>query len=268
MRADLREIGGRARLRIARASRMIGGEGAFGGMVMRWVKWKAAVLAAMLAFGFSGAAEAQHTGTRLGKNIETRDLPKAMQVMAECAIRRREPMVRSWLNTLPGSVEEDRLFDKELGDLGLCLDDRLLVVDGQTIVAEARMIRGPFALALARRELKANAAPPTVAKDTPWFTAKLASLTANAAIDRLSLGLQDFGHCVAATDWSNARALVLSAESSPEQKQAMAGLMPSLGPCLSSDVELKLTPANLRTALAEPMVHILAGAGGSITASR
>lgn len=239
-----------------------------GGLVMLTGKWKAAALAVVLAFGAAGTAQAQHTGTRIGKNVEVRDLPKAMQVMAECAIKRREPMVRSWLNTLPGSAEEDRLFEKELGDLGICLDDRLLVSDGKTIIAKSGMVRAPLALALARRELSANAAAPTVAKDTPWFTPKLASLTDNAQIDRLMLGLQDFGHCVAASDWANARALVLSAESSPEQKQAMTRLIPSLGPCLPTDVELKLTPTNLRTALAEPMVHMLATARNSTTASR
>lgn len=234
---------------------------------MRKVYRKAAAAAVVFLLGVAAPAEAQHIGTRLGKNVEKADLPKAMQIMAECTIKRREPMVRSWFNTLPGSVEEERIFDKELGDLALCLDDRLLVVDGRTIVVEVGMVRAPLALALARRELRSNPAVPAVSKDAPWFALKLAGLTEDAPVDRLSLGLQDFGHCVAVSDWANARALILSAEGSAEQGQAVTALVPALGPCLQNDVELKLTPANLRRALAEPMVHMLANAGRSVAAA-
>lgn len=230
--------------------------------------WKAAASAAAVMLTIAAPAQAQHIGTRLGKNVEKADIPKAMQIMADCTIKRREPMVRSWFNTLPGSVEEDRIFDKELGDLGLCLDDRLLVVDGKTLEVTASMVRGPLALAIARRELRPDPATPTASKDVPWFTPKLAVLAENAPVDRLMLGLYDFGHCVAVTDWPNARNLVLSAEGSAEQKQAVSALMPALGPCLQNDIELKLTPANLRRALAEPMVHMLASAGGSTTAAK
>ncbi len=230
--------------------------------------WKAAASAAVVMLTIAAPAQAQHTGTRLGKNIEKPDIPKAMQIMADCTIKRREPLVRSWFNTLPGSVEEDRIFDRELGDLGLCLDDRLLVVDGKTLEVTASMVRGPLALAFARRELRPNPAAPAASKDVPWFTPKLAVLAENAPVDRVMLGLYDFGHCVAVTDWPNARNLVLSAEGSAEQKEAVSALMPALSPCLQNDIELKLTPANLRRALAEPMVHMLASAAGSVTAAR
>ena len=130
------------------------------------------------------------------------------------------------------------------------------------------MVRFPLALAMARRQLRLNSAVPAVAKDIPWFAPMLAGLEKNAKVDRVALGLQDFGHCVAASDWANARALVLSEEGSPEQKRAVAALMPILGPCLQSEVQIKLTPANLRIAVAEPMVHMLASSSGSTTASR
>jgi hypothetical protein len=235
---------------------------------VRLFNWKAAASAAILALTIAAPAHAQHIGTRLGKNVEKADLPKAMQIMAECTVKRREPMVRSWLNTLPGSVEEDRIFEKELGDLALCLDDRLLVVDGKTIEVEVGMVRGPLALAMARRELRPNPAAPAASKDAPWFAPKLAGVTESTPVDRLMLGLQDFGHCVAVSDWTNARALILSVEGSAEQTQAVNALVPALGPCLQNDVELKLTPANLRRALAEPMVHMLANASGTATAAR
>ena len=235
---------------------------------MRIVGLKTAALAAVLLLAFGGAAEAQRTGTRMGKNAGEADIPKAMRIMAECTVGRRAKMVHSWFNTLPGSVEEDRIFSRELGDLGLCLDDRMLVVDGKTIEVKVGMVRLPLALAMARRELRLNSSLPSVSKDSPWFAPKLVGLDKSAEVDRLALGLQDFGHCVAASDWGNARALVLSEEGTAQQKDAVAALKPVLGPCLQSDVQIKLTPSNLRSALAEPMVHVLASAGGSTTASK
>jgi hypothetical protein len=229
---------------------------------------KAAALAAVLTLALTSPAEAQRTGTRVGKNAGTADMPKAMRIMAECTVDRRAPMVRSWFDTLPGSAEENRIFTKALDDLGLCFDHEMLVVDGKAIEVKVGMVRFPLALAMARRQLRLNSAVPAVAKDIPWFAPMLAGLEKNAKVDRVALGLQDFGHCVAASDWANARALVLSEEGSPEQKRAVAALMPILGPCLQSEVQIKLTPANLRIAVAEPMVHMLASSSGLTTASR
>jgi hypothetical protein len=235
---------------------------------MRIAGSKTAALAALFLLVLGSAAEAQRTGTRMGKNASEVDIPKAMRIMAECTVGRRPKMVRSWFNTLPGSVEEDRIFSRELGDLGLCLGDRLLVVDGKTIEVKVGMVRLPLALAMARRELHLSSSVPSVSGDSPWFAPKLIGLDKSAEVDRLALGLQDFGHCVAASDWINARGLVLSEEGSAEQKVAVAALKPFLGPCLQSDVQITLTPSNLRSALAEPMVHMLASAGGSTTASK
>jgi hypothetical protein len=235
---------------------------------MRFAVIKTAALAAVLTLALVSPAEAQRTGTRMGKNAGAPDIPAAMRIMAECTVARRGTMVRSWLDTLPGSVEEDRIFTRNLDDLGLCFDDDMLVVDGKTIVVKVGMVRYPLALAMARRQLRVNSTVPALAKDSPWFAPKLVGLDKSAAVDRLALGMQDFGHCVAVSDWAAARALVLSEEGSTEQKAAVAALFPVLGPCLPSDVQIKLTPANLRSAVAEPMVHMLASSSSSTTASK
>lgn len=228
----------------------------------RFAGIKLAAIAAVVGLLLASPADAQRTGSRFGKNATEQDLPKAMRLMAECTVERRAGMVRSWFDTLPGTVEEDRILTNEVSDLALCFDDRMLVVDGRTIVVKAKMVRFPLALAMARRQLRSTSAAPTIDKDLPWFAPKLASLNKDAVLDRTALGLQDFGHCVAASDWANARALVLSEEGSPEQASAITALTPVLGPCLQSDVRIKLTAANLRNALAEPMVHAL-GSGGA-----
>jgi hypothetical protein len=199
----------------------------------------------------------------MGKNLQAEDLPKAMRLMAECAVARRAGMVRSWLGTLPGSDEEERIFDQQLGDLGLCLNDDQLVADGKTLEVRPAIIRNPLALAMARQQLRRSTVAPVISKDNVWFATRLAALGPDGAINRNALGLQDFGHCVAASDWSNARALILSEEGSVEQKNSVSALIPSLGPCLPTNVQIKLTPQNLRVALAEPMVHILMGLNDS-----
>lgn len=227
-----------------------------------------AVLAIVLIVGLASPAAAQRTGSRMGKNATADDLPKAMRIMADCIAGKRNNMLRQFFGTLPGSAEESRIIDGELGDLGLCLEDRMLVLDGKQVVVTPRMIRFPFALAKARRDLRATAIAPAMNKDQAWFAAQLATLDKSAPVDRVALGLQDFGHCVAATDWVNARALVLSEEGSAEQKAAVAALTPVLGPCLPSDVQIKLNAANLRSALAEPMVHALQSGTSGVTATR
>jgi hypothetical protein len=146
-------------------------------------------LGLLLVAAVTDPALAQRTGSRMGRDAGTNDVPKAMRIMAECMAGKRRNMLRQWFDTLPGTAEEDRIFDRELGDMGLCLEDRMLVVDGKTIVVTARMVRYPLALAKARRELRLGGVVPAMNKDQSWFAPRLASLAAGAPVDRVALDL-------------------------------------------------------------------------------
>ena len=210
-------------------------------------------------------AAAQMTGSRIGKNAGVKDVPALMRLMAECIVARRQGMVRDWLVTLPGSDEEDRLLTKQLGDFGLCLEDRELVMgNASELVVTPKSVRFPLALALARKQLRKGPAMPEVAKaGEPWFTAKLAKVTDIKQVDRVQLALQDFGHCVATANWSGSSMLVLAETGSPQEQAAVTQLIPVLGPCLDQNAKINLNAANLRTAVAEPMAHILMASSGS-----
>lgn len=215
----------------------------------------------------SAASFAQNTGTRIGKDADVRDVAKLTRLLAECVVERRPSMVRNWLKELPGTVAEARYIERQEGDLGICLEDKQLVFAGaREMVYTPKSLRNPIALAFARQRLRKNAAPPAglSADSMPWFTQPLAALPADSRLDKVALAFQDFGHCVASTNWAGSRSLLLSEAGTAEERAAVQVLAPSLGPCLDQNAKIKLTPANLRIALAEPMLHIMLGAGAGI----
>ena len=211
------------------------------------------VMAAAPAFG-------QRVGTRLGRDATAEDASEALDIVAECSFERRPAFARKLLSTLPGSPEESKAFQREVDDLGMvCMDNDRLVMDGMQLRFKAHLMRWRFALLAIRGEwLKQWPASLPQAKDKdPWFMPALSALPAGAEVNRAVLTLQDFGHCVAVSDWDGTRKFLSASDGSPEEKAAVKQLLPVLGPCLSKDVSLKLTPNTLRTTLAEPVYHIL-----------
>jgi hypothetical protein len=209
-------------------------------------------------------ALAQRTGSRIGKNADAKDVGKLTQLLAECMVDRRSKMVRTWFDELPGTASEFKFIQRQEGDLSVCLDDDELVFAGsREMVFSPKSLRYPFALAYARKSLREVEGEPNGLNpdSSPWFMAPYAALPAGSEIDKVSLVLQDFGHCVASSNWQGSRAFLLSDAGSDQERAAVKALASSLGPCLQEGSEIKLTPQNLRVALAEPMVHILSGVG-------
>lgn len=219
---------------------------------------------AALAMASASPAPAQWTGSRIGKNAVAKDVGKLTEILAECVVKRRPKMVQSWFGELPGTDAEADFIKRQEGDLDICLDDRELVFAGdREMVYTPRSLRYPVALAFARKSLHdVEATPSGLNPDSPaWFAARFAAMPAGTKVDTRSLVLQDFGHCVASVNWQGARALVLSKPGLTEERAAIDTLKPSLGPCLDHKSKIKLTPQNLRGALAEPMAQILMASG-------
>jgi hypothetical protein len=212
----------------------------------------------------AGPAAAQRTGSRIGHDAESgnvQDAASASETIANCVAGRRPEFVRRLLALLPGTKEEFALVHAEEGDLSICMEDPLLVMDGKELRVRPRALRLPVARAMIRRMLpRAPAQSPLPSESDPWFLPGLTSLPTGAAIDRSALGFQDFGHCVAVHSWPATLALLASEPDSTAQAAAVRRLLPVLGPCLSDDVKITITGANLRDVLAEPVYHILAGA--------
>lgn len=212
----------------------------------------------------SGPAAAQRTGTRIGRDAEVGNVQDAValtQIVANCLADRRKDFVRGWFSRLPGTKEEFAFVQKEEPDIAICMDSDELIADGRELRFTPRVLRLPTARAMVARML-AEAPPqsPMPPDSDPWFLPLLSAVPAGADVDRPGLIFQDFGHCVATRSWPATLALLRSKPESTEQAAAVRGLMPVLGPCLTADANITLTPANLRDVLAEPVYHILTAA--------
>jgi hypothetical protein len=206
-------------------------------------------------------AAAQRTGSRVGRTAEvgnTDDAELALALIARCVAARRPDFVRRWLAILPGTREEFDLINREREDLGLCLDDDQLVMDGRTVRFHPRALRRPVALAFVERRLaQAPGAAPLPADSEPWFMALAAGIGARTQLDRRALAVQDFGHCVALAAWADTRALFATRANSDAESAAVRRLTPALGPCLTEGVNITITHRNLRLLLAEPFYHLM-----------
>lgn len=219
----------------------------------------------------AGEAAAQRTGSRLGRTAQVGnvdDAELAMAIMARCVVARRPHLVRQWFALLPGTPEESQLLRSQTEDLSLCLESDRLVLDGHSIRFQSRAFRRPVALAFVERRLsEAPREAPLQAAAEPWFMARIARLAPAAPLDRGSLVVQDFGHCVALRAWQDTRALFATATDSAEEAAAVRRLMPVLGPCLSEGVTINITRRNLRLMLAEPFYHLMIVAREGATAA-
>jgi hypothetical protein len=221
----------------------------------RYLPACAAAIAAVLA---AAPAEAQRTGSRIGRDATASDAGAAMQLVAECLVERRPELVKRLFRTLPGSTEESSMLSRQEGDLGICMEDPQLVLDGKQLRFKGRAIRTPLAKALIRKMLpSASAVGPAAPGSDPWFLAPYSALPPKAAVSRQHLNLLDFGHCVATTNWPATRAFLMAAPASAEESTAVKKLVPVLGPCLLEGMTVQLTSSVLRDALAEPVYQIL-----------
>jgi len=214
--------------------------------------------------GFAADAHAQRTGTRMGRNATNtqRDANAVIVIIGNCLAQRRPGLVRRWFDLLPGSQEEHALLDSQEGDFDVCIsDDQLILGGGRLLTYSPRRLRVPTALAMVQRALsRAPARSPVPASADPWFAAVLNSLPPGSTVDRGSLLAQEFGHCLAVTNWAAARDLLGARPGSPDETRAFQALTPILGRCLPQGLTLEITPKSVREYLAEPFYHLMVAA--------
>jgi hypothetical protein len=222
--------------------------------------WRAIPVALMFLLTVNEAV-AQPTGSRFGRSAQAGnvdDAELAMALMARCIADRRPELVRRWLALLPGTREELALLRHDAPDFSFCLEDRNLIMDGRSLRFQPRAARRPVALAVLERRLsQAPAEAPLPADAEPWFVAPMAAMSAQMRLDRGSLVVQDFGHCVALRAWADTRALFATQANSAAESAAVRRLTPALGPCLTEGTNIRITHRNLRLILAEPFYHLM-----------
>jgi hypothetical protein len=177
-------------------------------------------------------------------------------------------LIARWFQLLPGTPEEYGLLKREEGDMALCTENNLLVLDGKLIQFDATAVRLPVARAAVLLSLKGGPEKsPAPADSDPWFVPMLDGLARNAQVNKPYLTLLDFGHCVAVHDWAGSIAFLRAKPDSAQESDAARHLAPVLGPCLPADSRIGLTPARLRDALSEPVLHLAKGWGVAPPAS-
>jgi hypothetical protein len=217
---------------------------------------------AILVFSFVAPSDAfaQRSGSRIGRNAVNgqRDAYTLIAIIGACLAERRPGLVRRWFDLLPGSREEAALLDSQEGDMGVCMsDDQFIVGDGRQLTYTPRRLRVSTALAMARRGLSdAPAQSPLPQDSDPWFAGRLAAMR-SGTIDRGSILGQEFGHCLAVTDWASSRALIAAREGSRDERGAFQALVPILGGCLPQGLQIQADAKGVREFLAEPFYHLM-----------
>jgi hypothetical protein len=208
-------------------------------------------------------ADAQRTGSRMGRNAVNgeRDAHTLIAIIGTCLAQRRPGLVQRWFNLLPGSREEAALLDAQEDDMGLCMnDDQLIVGDDRQLTYTPRRLRVAAALAMVRRNVSDAPAQSPLPRDSdPWFAAQLAALGSGSTIDRGAILGQEFGHCIAVTDWASSRALLAAREGSRDERAAFQALAPILGNCLPQGLQIEADAKGVREFLAEPFYHLMGG---------
>lgn len=210
-----------------------------------------------VTLGATGA-DAQRTGSRIGRDANAKDGITGVRLIAECYYGRAPQHARSIMALLPGDAEERKIMAGDAGNLSACLDSNAVVFDGKQIGFQPRVLRGPLGAAMAKQLLKGGAKAPQPAPNTqPWFYDMVINRPADRLFDKSGLAIQEFGHCVAVARWEDSLALVKSDDGSAAEKAAVEAIIPALGGCLDAGNKIQITKRNLRDFIGEPVYHLL-----------
>ena len=168
---------------------------------------------------------------------------------AKCLIKRRSPRVQAWLSTLPGTAAERKAIRPVEADFTACFASWPFACASTWNHDGIR--RGLIKELLQPRLADLTGRPPPGLSRVAWFPPEQALDPAAAP----ALLANDLGFCLARSDWPSTRALMLSEESSAEDKAALNRLVTQVGGCLPPGQKLTLDTARLRAILFETVYH-------------
>lgn len=176
--------------------------------------------------------------------------------IAACLIQRRPEFISAWMRTLSGSEAERKLVRPMEADFSACFSNGPWMPMGWAATYNYQGMReGLIEALLAPRLASLPALPPAGLDRVNWYADSFvpakdgkaaAALTANA-----------LGFCLAKTDWTATRALLMTTRGSAAEQQAIAKLTPQLPSCILPGQKLVLDRARLRAILAETAYHAL-----------
>jgi hypothetical protein len=164
---------------------------------------------------------------------------------AECVVDNDASRVDELLQTVPGSLAEAKKAGLLVQLYGACMDNR--------------SVKGSFSW-LERAELATAALNKSLMRGSARATATPAAWEAIAKTQRVSgdtphaLGLAMFGACVV---HAAPEASLQYFRAGPTEAAALVTMRPALESCMEPGKSLRVTPAQLRLIVAEPLYHAL-----------
>lgn len=199
-------------------------------------------------------AQGQPTGTRLGKSIPRTKPELVFNAMAECYVARYPKQSAEFLAAVPGSYEQSKLFAKMDGALSVCLNQPKLVFEGGELQIETDRFHRGLALYMLRAHAdKLPTSAPAKIDEKPWYRTKIQE---GASYSGFAIGVEQFGKCVAISNWQVSSQLVLAKPGSKEESTAYKVLKPEMDNCLSQGARLNIDRRLIQHVVGDAMYHL------------
>lgn len=211
---------------------------------------------------FAISADAQRTGSRIGKTIPRTQPELVFDAMTNCFLKKHEKFARKLLLSAPGSAEETKIMNSISGALDLCINQPDLVFLGQQLEFETNRFRRAVATGLLRKHaIQVPEILPVNDQRKYWTSERLSSFV---EYDSVAIEIAQYGQCVVSKNWSMAKALVLSPNGSEAAKRASKELKQPLESCLKPDATLSIDRRLLAHLIGEGMYYQLLAIDGII----
>lgn len=196
---------------------------------------------------FSPAVAGPHVPWQSGHRVSAEVL--------DCIIHGERDFVVSWLGSLEGSSAEQKLARHMEITFPACFLSTPME-RGWTYAFDDAAMRAAFiqAIILPRSGALPEDAPAGL--DRPAWFGDTDEITRSKIAAEAAL-INNFGFCVAKTNWNATRDLLQAAQGSEQEARAIAKLTPVLGGCVPESMRVTLDRPRLRTILTEAVFHAL-----------
>lgn len=176
-----------------------------------------------------------------------------------CMIRRNSKFIISWLQAMPGSASERQLLDRNSTGISYCYGFVAAQAPDWVPKHDYSAMRVTLVRFLVKNELVTlpDTMPPQ-ANFSAWYDSEAAG--AGNTTSTASVLANAMGFCLAKSNWSAARSLVVSEIGSTAEVKGIAALVPLISGCIPAGIRLAVDRARLRAIMEETAYHAAGGA--------
>ena len=212
----------------------------------RFAIFAAAALVPLIATAAVGADDAKAKA----KAVEVR-------ATAECVVEQGPAVVKTLLQTLPGSDEEVRAAERLAKLYTACSGDKFALGISKyshgLYNGRPEMAAAAAAVALDGRRID----PSRLSGVQAWYASAVSAKGQVRRYDAVSLGMQEFGTCVIKAAPDASVRLVRSRAGSADERQARLAITPVLAGCVVQGKPVSMKIDHLRLMIAEPLYHAI-----------